>query len=263
MSVTEKKPKNKVVSVIITVLTVAVFALALGIVINMVVCRVQKRPVSFFGTSFAIVQSASMEPYIMTGDLIVFYSCNYEDVEVGDYVVFVAGSGFGQLQGQNIVHEVKKITEDGIVTQGKNAATNPSPDKDLVTKDNLLGVCTGNSAAWGKIFTFLTKFGIIILIAVVAVPFIIAQVVKIIKLSKQKEEGLEATTEGDGSGTEGDSLTSADADSDVSCGSSCDERDVNESGVQTDSEPHKNPCDASADINVDKSDEIIPPDNEQ
>lgn len=152
----------------------------------MIVCRAQNRPVSFFGTSFAIVQSESMEPTINKGDLILFKSVNYEDLEVGDVIVFSAGDGFGEsMKGQNIVHRVYEITADGIRTWGDN---NPSPDKDLVTAGNLIGICTSHSAAWGKIFSFLGKYGIIFVIALIALPIIISQIVKIVRLSKQKDD---------------------------------------------------------------------------
>lgn len=180
-------PAKKIISIICTVLTVLVIALTAGIIINLIYCRVNNKPVSFFGVSFAIVQTNSMEPYIMTGDLIVYKSCSFDDVKVGDNIVFIAGDGFGKLKGQSIVHEAIEITEEGIVTQGKNRVTNPGPDKDCVTAKNLLGICTFNSAGWGKLFTFISKFGIFIIIALVAVPFIIKQIIKIVRLSKQEE----------------------------------------------------------------------------
>ena len=182
-----KMPVKKIISIICTVLTVLILALAACIIINMIYCRAKNKPVSFFGASFAIVQTNSMEPYIMTGDLIVYKSRSYDDIKVGDYVVFTAGDGFGQLKGQSIVHEAIEKTEDGIKTQGKNRTTNPGPDKDYVTAENLLGVCTFNSSGWGKLFAFISKFGIFIIIALIAVPFIVKQIIKIVKLSKQSE----------------------------------------------------------------------------
>lgn len=179
---------KKALSVIGTVLTALIFLAAVAVMINIFVCRSQNRPVSFFGVSFAVVLSESMEPEIMKGDLIVFKECDYSEVSVGDNIVFVAGSGFGSLEGQNIVHSVYQITEDGIITKGKNEATNPLPDKDLVTADNLLGICTYNSAALGAIFSFMSSYGIFIIIALIAVPFIIYQIVKIVRLAKNKEE---------------------------------------------------------------------------
>lgn len=182
-----KVPVKKIISIICTVLTVLIVALAAAVIINMIYCRAKNKPVSFFGSSFAIVQTNSMEPYIMTGDLIIFKTCSYNDVKVGDYIVFTAGDGFGKLKGQSIVHEVIEKTEEGIRTQGKNKITNPGPDKDYVTAKNLLGICTYNSAGWGKLFSFISKYGIFIIIALVAVPFIVKQIIKIVKLSKQKD----------------------------------------------------------------------------
>lgn len=189
MSETKNKPSTKIFSTVCTVLTVILAVLAVAILVNMIVCRAQKRPVSFFGTSFAIVQTESMEPEILKGDLILFKSVKYENLKQGDIIVFVAGDGFGeQMKGQNIVHRVHEITSSGIITKGDN---NTSTDKDVVTADNLIGVCTSNSSAWGKIFSFLGKYGLIFLIAIIALPIIVSQTVKIIKLSKAKNDGGE------------------------------------------------------------------------
>lgn len=183
----EKKPAKKVLSVICTVLTGLIIVLTAAILINMVVCRAKNKPVSFFGTAFAIVQTPSMEPYIMTGDLIVFKECNFNDVKVGDYIVFTAGDGFpSALKGQSIVHAVIEINGGEITTQGKNTVTNPNPDSDKVTAENLLGVCTYNSAGWGKVFGFIGRYGIFIILAVIALPLIISQILKIVRLSKEQ-----------------------------------------------------------------------------
>lgn len=190
MSNEKNKPVVKVFSIICTVLTAIILALTAVIIVNMIVCRAQNKPVSFFGTSFAIVQTNSMEPEIKVGDLIVYHSCEYSEVEVGDYIVFVAGEGFDEaIKGQSVVHEAIAITENGITTKGVN---NPSADRARVTADNLLGICTFNSAGWGAFFTFLSKYGIILIIALIAIPFIVSQIIKIVKLSKQREEEKKA-----------------------------------------------------------------------
>ena len=183
----EKKPAKKVLSVICTVLTGLIIVLTAAILINMVECRAKNKPVSFFGTAFAIVQTPSMEPYIMTGDLIVFKECNFNDVKVGDYIVFTAGDGFpSELKGQSIVHAVIEIKGGEITTQGKNTVTNPNPDSDKVTAENLLGICTYSSAGWGKVFGFIGRYGIFIILAVIALPFIISQILKIVRLLKEQ-----------------------------------------------------------------------------
>lgn len=189
-----KVPVKKILSIICTVITALIVVLAAIVIINMQYCRAKNKPVSFFGTSFAIVQTPSMEPDIMTGDLIVFHQCSYDDIKEGDYIVFIAGDGFGSMKGQSIVHEAKKITPDGIITQGTN---NDRPDSDKVTSGNLLGICTFNSAGWGKFFRFINKYGILLVIALVAVPFIVKQIIKIVKLSREKQaEEANATDTG-------------------------------------------------------------------
>ncbi len=181
-----KKLSVKIFSIACSVLTALIVALTCYVVICMIVARVQSKPISIFGTSFAIVQTSSMEPEIMTGDMIFFRDYDFDAVEVGDNIVFVAGESFGeQIRGQNIVHKVMAITADGLVTQGVNSKTNPAPDKELVTADNFIGICTSHSTFWGHVFSFLSRYGILILLAIFVVPFAVAQVVKIIKLSKQ------------------------------------------------------------------------------
>lgn len=194
MSKGEIKPAvKKVLSVIGTVLTVIFFAISIFVVINLIVCHVQKRPVSFFGYSFAIVQTNSMEPEIMTGDLIIFRRSGINDIKVGDNLVFIADENFpDEIQGKSIVHKVVS-TESGIETRGVNNAGNDGGFRDA---EELLGICTNNSAGWGKVFSFLGKYGIFVIIALIAVPFIVGQIIKIVKLAKQRK--LEASGGVDG-----------------------------------------------------------------
>lgn len=192
----EKSKAKRVASVICTVLTAVIFVFAGVLLINMIVCRVQNKPVNFFGTSFAVVQTNSMEPEIMTGDLIVFKKINYAEIEVNDNIVFKADDNFrdgngNSMAGFTIVHKVIAKTQDGLVTEGVN---NLKADGGFRTEDEIYGVCVSNSATWGKIFSFLGKYGILIIIALVAVPIIVSQVLKIVKLSKEKNAESEAQT---------------------------------------------------------------------
>lgn len=193
------KPK-RIISVICTVLTAVIFVFVALILINMIVCRTQNKPVNFFGTSFAVVQTNSMEPEIMTGDLIVFKATEYSEIAVGDNVVFKADDNFrdgngNSMAGLTIVHKVVEITEDGIVTRGVN---NIKDDGGFRTADDIYGVCIANSAAWGTVFSFLGKYGVLIIIALIAIPVIISQIIRIVKLAKAKDKG------GDGAGGEGE-----------------------------------------------------------
>ncbi len=192
-----KKPSAKIISVICTVLTVIIAALTCYVVVSIIIAKTQSKPVNLFGSSFAVVQTDSMEPEIMTGDLIVFRLCDIGEVHEGDNIVFVAGDGFDKnVRGESIVHQAINLTEYGIQTKGVH---NDSADRDLVTADNFLGICTYNSAFLGALFTFLSKYGIFIIIVVIALPFIIKQVIKIVKLAKNGDnDSIAASVEQDG-----------------------------------------------------------------
>lgn len=192
--IASNKPRiKKILSVIATVIT-ALFCIATALIlIKVVVSKVSGKPVSFFGTSFAIVVTPSMEPEIMTGDLIVFHTVSYDDIKVGDNIVFIADENFkdstgSSLNGSMIVHKVKEITENGIITKGVNNAVQ---DDGYREEGEVLGICTYNSSALGAIFTFLCKYGIIIILILIAVPIIVKLVLKIISYGKEaKEESL-------------------------------------------------------------------------
>ncbi|MGN0812668.1 MAG: signal peptidase I [Candidatus Coproplasma sp.] len=180
---------KRVISVILTVISAIILVFVGLLLINMIVCRSQNRPVNFFGYSFSVVQTNSMEDEIMTGDLIVFKQVEYSSLKVGDNIVFKADDNFkdgagNSLEGYTIVHKIISVTADGLVTKGVN---NAIEDGGFRTADEVYGLCVSNSAIWGKIFTFFSKFGVLIIIFIIAVPVIISQTVKIVKLSKEKK----------------------------------------------------------------------------
>ncbi|MGN0824371.1 MAG: signal peptidase I [Candidatus Coproplasma sp.] len=189
----EVSTTKRVVSTVCTVISALIFVIVALLLVNIIVCRSQNKPVSFLGYSFSVVQTNSMEDEIMTGDLIVFKKVDFSTLKVGDNIVFRADDSFidgngNSMAGYTIVHKIIEIKEDGLVTKGVN---NFKADDGLRVEGDIYGLCISNSASWGKIFTFLGKYGILIIIFIIAVPVIVTQTIKIVKLSKQKkEEGL-------------------------------------------------------------------------
>ena len=182
--------KKKVLSAVATVFTALIVALTAYVVISIIVARVQNKDVNLFGYSMGIVLTPSMEPEIGVGDLIIFTHNEISEVQAGDDIVFVAGNGFDwAIQGQNVVHRVREVTtengEISIITYGIN---NANDDLTPVSAENFVGICIYHSAGWGAFFSFMMRYGVIILIAVVALPFIVKQIIKIVKLSREKEE---------------------------------------------------------------------------
>lgn len=174
----EKKLSAKIISIVCMALTGILVALTCYVLISLIVAKTQNKPVNIFGYSFAVVMTDSMEPEIMTGDMIVFRRCDISEVEELDNIVFIAGDGFDAVvRGQSVVHKAINVTEYGIQTKGVN---NPVADKDLVTADNFLGICTFHSAALGFL-----RYGYLLLVAFIGIPVIALLAVKIVKLAKQ------------------------------------------------------------------------------
>lgn len=146
----------------------------------------ENRPVSLFGKAFSVVVTGSMEPEIMEGDLIVIEETTIENVKVGDDVVFISQSG--TIKGQSVVHRAIEIGEDAegifIRTKGVN---NSVADADYVRAVNFIGIATGHSAFWGRIFTFVTNpWHVVLIVAtIVAVYVAVRTVIWLIKDSKK------------------------------------------------------------------------------
>ena len=188
--------RKKIFSAIGTVLTVLIVTLTVYVIVSLVIANVRGRDVNLFGYSFGLVLTPSMEPEICMNDLIIFNHADISEVEEGDIVVFVAGDGFDEgIRGRNVVHRVVEVLEgsDGSISLVTRGVANTQNDREPVTAENFSGVCVFHSSAWGAFFIFMRQYGVIILIAVVAVPFIVSQVLKIVRLSREaaKERGNE------------------------------------------------------------------------
>lgn len=190
--------KKKIFSTIGTVLTVLVVGLTVYVIACIIVANVQNKDVNLFGYSFGIVRTDSMEPEIGVGDLIIFTHDDISEVKEGDNIVFVAGEGLDSaIQGQNVVHRVHEINNvDGKISITTYGINNDRDDAMPVTAENFVGICVYHSAGLGGFFTFMRNYGVIILIAIIAVPFIISQIIKIVKLSREQAKG--DSSDGDG-----------------------------------------------------------------
>lgn len=73
---------------------------------------------NFFGYAPNLVMSASMEPTIMTGEIILTKQIDFEDVEVGDIIVYKHTYDNGKFKA--IVHRVIEKTDEYLVLKGDN-----------------------------------------------------------------------------------------------------------------------------------------------
>jgi len=117
-----------------------------------------------FGTQFLHVLSASMQPALMQGDLIIVRPYAPERVRVGDIITYM--SDFGGL----ITHRAREVLtelngEQGLwfVTKGDANATRDRP----VEANRLVGRMTGRLPGMGAILNWLRDHLVVSLLAMV------------------------------------------------------------------------------------------------
>lgn len=106
---------------------------------------INENPIEFFGWSFLIVTTGSMEPEITAGELIIIK--NFNDYKIGDIVTFLDQDDF------LVTHRIINIAENYIITQGDN---NDLPDEKILL-ENIKGKVIIHSKVLGFIVLYLLK----------------------------------------------------------------------------------------------------------
>ncbi len=176
-----KNKIKKITKIIAGIITAIITSLVCYMLICNVIAVRKEKPVAYFGYSYSYVPSASMEPTIKAGDSIIFQKTSYENLEVGDIIVYKSKSG--STEGLYIVHRIVEITDEGFVMKGDN---NQAVDSEIVTRDMVIG-------KYKKTFNFLNigkiaiKKNIIYLILTIFFVVIILTESVNIYLMKQKK----------------------------------------------------------------------------
>ena len=103
---------------------------------------------SFFGYSMTYVPTNSMEPTIEAGDTVLIKKCDFDDINVGDIIIYNDGQKY-------VIHTVVRFTDSGdIKCQGDNRYTNPVEDSIDITPEMVFGkyVRTVNFLSFASIF---------------------------------------------------------------------------------------------------------------
>lgn len=194
----KKSPVSKILSVLCTVCCVF---LACILIIN---CTLIVKSYSnkdavpdFAGYRPFIVMTGSMEPVIMSGDLIITKEINPSDVKVGDVISFVDPAGNGVTVVTHRVIEVKN--ENGTVSFRTRGDANNTDDQDAVPGESVLGIYMAKLSGMGSAVMFMqTTTGLIICVIVplmLLVGYDILRRGKQDKKQKKEEEALRAELE--------------------------------------------------------------------
>lgn len=177
------------------IISILIFVLAIITVLLSVQAKKENKMMSFFGYSYSVVASPSMEPKIMTKEIIVIKKMNYdsylENAKVNEDVLVYYSNSYRRF----IVHELYEIKEEGLLLKGVN---NDSPDTELVTEDNFVGKVVMHGGAWFGDLLIGSRFIIIFVLLLFLSFMVVSEVLRVSlkkdaknrKLSKTEEEKI-------------------------------------------------------------------------
>lgn len=126
----------------------------------------------FGGYQSLLVQSGSMEPSIMTGDIIVIQS--QPDYQINDVVTFKNNSN---LVVTHRIIEIQNNEEKRYMTKGD---ANRSEDEDVISKSQIIGKVVFVAPKLGYFVSFTkTLPGLIMLVLIPAIIYILDELLKI------------------------------------------------------------------------------------
>lgn len=132
-----KKAVSKALGIALTAVTV----LLMAAVIYIMVCNMQGKTASFFGTGIMKVVTGSMEPSIHEGDYIIVKKTDTDALKEGDIICFYSQDS--DIYGRPNTHRIIEIADDGsFVTKGD---ANQSADEQTVSPDSVIGRYEGKS----------------------------------------------------------------------------------------------------------------------
>ena len=184
-------------------LALLMFATAFFVFLSTMIAKRENRTPTFFGYSFSIVVTGSMEPEIRVGELLIVKPVDMDEIEVGQDIVFVSLSG--EIAGERVVHRVvEKGTDDvGLYFRTEGINNHGITDADKVHAANFVGAAAGHSMCWGKILGFFshTETMLWLLLLLIVVPFAVKQVVKIVRAAKEAQTEETKTDKENDAGT--------------------------------------------------------------
>lgn len=189
------KALRKTFKYISFIISILIFLFAIITVLLSVQAKKENKMMSFFGYSYSVVASPSMEPKIMTKEIIVIKKMDYdsylEKAKLNEDVLVY----YSEANRRFIVHELYEIREDGLLLKGVN---NDSPDIELVTKDNFVGKVVMHGGAWFGDLLIGSRFIIIFVLLLFLAFIVVSEVLRVTlkkdaknpKLSKTEEEKI-------------------------------------------------------------------------
>ena len=182
----EKTKLKNIFSKFSGLLSGALIAFEVLLLLVLVLTRMMGDVPSAFGYSAFLIASPSMSPYLKTGDLII--SKEYaegDSLEVGDIITYNGSEG--ELSGKRITHEIiaLKEAEDGSLLITTKGRANPAADPEI-TEADVVAVMVHKAVVLGFVYRLISTVpGFLILFVAPTVSLVIDEIRNIKKLLKE------------------------------------------------------------------------------
>lgn len=172
---------KKVLGKVVTGLAIFFFVLTVIIIFIGVRSLASNKPMMIFGYTYSVVPTESMEPDIHVGDFVISKRVPFEDLKIGDDIIY-----YSEAEDIYIIHRIINIEGDEIHTKGIN---NPVADTNPVTKDNYISkaIWNGNLAGVGNVVAK-NRMYIFILMVIILLFVFLSEFYKIIKKKNEDKE---------------------------------------------------------------------------
>ena len=194
----EKKSAKRIAKIVLNVFIALFTVFALFVTVMALSANASDDGIpSVFGKTLQTIESPSMEPAIMTGDLILGSELSDEDkagLQVGDVITFRGWDITGDGKADLITHRITEIvtSESGAVSYVTKGDNNAVADASPVAQSSVLAKYNGTRfPGLGKFLGYLrTPNGFLLVIVLPLVAFFIYELVMfIIKFRRVKNEG--------------------------------------------------------------------------
>lgn len=178
-----QKSVGRIISYCISMLCLI---LCIFITVEVINSNRQQRPPRIFGLSVSYVPTASMEPTISAGEYVMYGKTNFEDVNVGDIIVYKSSSGM------YIIHRVIEKNTEYLTTKGDNNAIS---DTEQITPDMVYGKYIMTIYFLSIFSGGISKNLVFLILILIFTAMIVMQIISIVL--KQKTEKLKKDSEAD------------------------------------------------------------------
>jgi len=157
--------------------------LAILLIVQIVIAVRNDRTPTIFGVGMFLVVSPSMEPEIMTGDLI-FVNTKAQEFNEGDIITFYRPDGESEIITHKIMEVDKTGAEPKYTTKGVNNPESLSWEIKF-SGDYIIGKYVGKSAFLGDIYHSIFSGRLNFLYAIVVIIFMMIGILEIMNIVKE------------------------------------------------------------------------------